>query len=621
MSTTQQNPEKGLTKSGPFSPDRYNGDNALEVGLPSPEAMNLLVLFSQQMVGTPFVPKALSNGPNPAGNILAVILTGREEGFSPMEALRSYWVSPDGRLAKYANALMAKMRRAGFKFPVQSFSDTKAILKGVRPDGEEYESQFTIEEAKRAGLTGKDIWQKYPQRMLKARVIGDVYNFLAADLGGPAYTAEEIQDIDDSHANAIDPATDQQRMNVLAAQEEKYAVKLKQSSAEVKTIEVQPEVKAEPKQEAAPALPKAAPAPQPEPQEATPDSEPTYEIHVLMATAGKGKPKPIRCEQVPPQKNIQAAGLMAQSMANDSGMEHVIIEVIGNERSQMGGAYKPPTKMAPKPTPAPTAPEQEEPKPEPTAQAHPTTEATAAAEPVIDPMARLNKLAEFIGLPGKTAMARFQAYMSGFLGCRTKEEFKGQPNEDRLKALASLEYTIYADANEFQAGPEVSGQRHRKWLDETTEFLTTLWPKPEDRQCVDLALQLFQKRGNTPKQFRDWTELDGIDLAFRPMEDVYAVLRVLMKTREGVVLLTVAKAHNLSVAKAVDMIETRGLKCSIEQADPKAIEAAIAGYQQAVRDTARQQQAAPPPEKAADPAPAPEEDEDADGEGLFGSDY
>ena len=213
-----------LQRTGPFSTEKYTEQDALSVGLPSPEGLNLLVIFANQMIGTPFIPKALANGPNPAGNILAVVLTGREDGFGPMESLRSYWISPDGRLARYADSMMSKMRRHGFKFPIQEFTNERAVLKGVRPDGDEYQSVFTIEDAKRAGLTNKDIWQKYPSKMLKARVIGDVYRFLAADLGGPTYAAEEIQDLEPESSMAEPSDADQKRADVLAAQESEFKV-------------------------------------------------------------------------------------------------------------------------------------------------------------------------------------------------------------------------------------------------------------------------------------------------------------------------------------------------------------------------------------------------------------
>ena len=608
MSTNQSNVETGLTKVGPFSPTRYNGDNALEVGLPSPEAMNLLVLFSQQMVGTPFVPKALGNGPNPAGNILAVILTGREEGFTPMEALRSYWMSPDGRLAKYADALMAKMRRAGFKFPIKEFSDTKAMLQGIRPDGEDYTSSFTYDEAKRAGLTEKDIWKKYPQRMLKARVIGDVYRFLASDLGGPTYTAEELQDVH-GEAEVNDPEADQRRMEVLQAQEEKYTVKMKPKAEEARPRDAKPAPLPETAAEAAAQTPAA-------PTEATPTLE--YHVYVAMPTAGKNGPKPVRCD-VPPQRDAQVAGLLAQSMANDTGTDHVIMEVntATGETIQIGAPYR----GVKKPPAAPPAPETKPPATPPAEPVASKPPAAAATGP--SPVDRMNALAELLQLPAKTATQRFNAYIAGFLGCTIKE-VKDRPTAEKLRALESLEYTIHHDPDEFNSGPEVSGTRHRKWFDEVLAYLKGLWPKQSEAPAVELALHLFQRWGNNPNQFKSWTELDGIDLAFRPMEDVTASLRGFLRTRDMNKVLLMAKAHNLSVAEIIKQIETRALGCSLEEASQEKIEQAIEGFRLALRDTIKAKEAPVAAEKPAQepekPAPAAEETPAADDQdSLFGS--
>lgn len=96
-----------------------------------------------------------------------------------------------------------------------------AVCETVRKDagGEVYQTYFTIDDAKRAGLWGKkDNWNKYPQRMLKARARMEnlAYNFSdvlmglsdyqdAGPAGGPrdVTPAEELKtaDLDDITAS------------------------------------------------------------------------------------------------------------------------------------------------------------------------------------------------------------------------------------------------------------------------------------------------------------------------------------------------------------------------------------------------------------------------------------
>jgi hypothetical protein len=53
----------------------------------------------------------------------------------------------------------------------------------VRGDtGEKHAETFTIEDAKRAKLAGKDVWQSYPRRMLLARAVSDCCRFICPEI-------------------------------------------------------------------------------------------------------------------------------------------------------------------------------------------------------------------------------------------------------------------------------------------------------------------------------------------------------------------------------------------------------------------------------------------------------
>ena len=54
------------------------------------------------------------------------------------------------------------------------------------------EVEFTVEDAKRAGLTGKDNWRKYPSDMLWARMISRAKRRVAPDVCMGAYVEGEI---------------------------------------------------------------------------------------------------------------------------------------------------------------------------------------------------------------------------------------------------------------------------------------------------------------------------------------------------------------------------------------------------------------------------------------------
>lgn len=182
---------------------KYSDADAKSIGLPTPGALNMLAVFCKSMIGTPFLPRSFADKGNPAGTLLAVVLTGHEMGFSPMQAIRSYWLSPDGRLGMYADAMMAAMLAKGFQANWERLDNEGAVLLMKRPHAPDYRSEFTIEDAKRAGIFQKDksVWPKYPKAMCKARVIGDTFRTLAPDLGGgQMYTKEEIIDLEPSES-------------------------------------------------------------------------------------------------------------------------------------------------------------------------------------------------------------------------------------------------------------------------------------------------------------------------------------------------------------------------------------------------------------------------------------
>jgi len=180
--------------------EKYSEQDAASVGLPSPGAMNLLRIFAKQMQGTPFFPKGLGDNP---GTIMAVVLTGREMGLDPMQSLRGFYLSPDGRLGMYADAMLSIMRKRGeFKFEWLRTDDDACEVKATRPDGEAYTSRFSVEDAKRAGLLDRDrsAWKKYPRNMCRWRCISDIFRTLGSDLGGSQmYDKEEILDMEEDH--------------------------------------------------------------------------------------------------------------------------------------------------------------------------------------------------------------------------------------------------------------------------------------------------------------------------------------------------------------------------------------------------------------------------------------
>lgn len=102
---------------------------------------------------------------------LAIILAGREMGVEPMTALRS--LSFDrGKVIVAADLQLALYKRDGGHAEWVENGMTAVALRLRHPNGDEYVSTFTAEDARRAGLWGKaGPWSQYPVAMMRARAI------------------------------------------------------------------------------------------------------------------------------------------------------------------------------------------------------------------------------------------------------------------------------------------------------------------------------------------------------------------------------------------------------------------------------------------------------------------
>ena len=567
---------------------RYKEELASKMGLPSPYAMGIMKELANDLVASGMVPKCW------AGNPMAVYgaaLRGREMGFQPMESVfEVFWAAPGGNLGMYAKKMLQVMHTGGVTSEfLREDAEACEILFTPPAPHKSYTAKFHVSEAKDAKLVKDDSnWMKWRTDMNRARAISRGWRALLGTFKGGSsgvYSKEEMEDtgmLGEISTTSEPTESDQKRAEVLDA---RYTVKLKTPAPdEPAAIEVKPE----------PPTPEAAKAPEPAP----PSPEPApikYEIYSLFLVAGGGQPKSVLLpDEISTDKT--AASLRAQAIANRTGQAHAVVQVDSDgSRHEVDRCLPPkpaPTEPAAKPAPAAQAPTPTAP-PAPTG----TPESNAAKS-------RLEALAVKLGIPGKTAMARFTAYMSGFIGCPLKQ-FKDAPLAERLVALESLEHLIEFDSNEFASGPEESGKRRRKYRDGIAEYLNNLWPKPDDAPTVALALKLAQQWGNSPQQFEKWLTMEGIALDFLvPMADVHALLRVLLKTREGVRLLPLNREHNMSIAAVIEQIETRALMCPVEKAASKSVENAIEAYLMAVKEAAKPK-AKPQPEPEPEPIPEP----------------
>jgi hypothetical protein len=130
------------------------------------------------------------------GEIVAVVLAGRELGVAPMAAIRSIKLIK-GNVTLDASMQLALMVRAGCKVEwLEDGSKGKAELRLERPGQPPHISRFSMEDAQRAGLAGSDNWRKHPAAMLRARCVTAAGKAYCPDVLAGVYLPDELPDSD-----------------------------------------------------------------------------------------------------------------------------------------------------------------------------------------------------------------------------------------------------------------------------------------------------------------------------------------------------------------------------------------------------------------------------------------
>lgn len=131
--------------------------------------------------------------------VLVAIQLGMELGLAPMAALQNIGVI-NGKPGIYGDAALALVRGSGL---CESYTQRwegqgdkrKAVVVSKRVGSEPLTHEFSVEDAKRAGLWGKQgPWSQYPDRMLLFRARGFNLRDNFGDVLKGLHTSEELQD-------------------------------------------------------------------------------------------------------------------------------------------------------------------------------------------------------------------------------------------------------------------------------------------------------------------------------------------------------------------------------------------------------------------------------------------
>ena len=149
--------------------------------------------FAGLLAKSDIVPKDYQGKP---GNVLVAIQWGMEIGLQPMQAMQNIAVI-NGRPSIWGDAMIALVRACpAFEYITETQDDKQATCIIKRKGHPEHRSEFSLEDAKRAGLLGKPgPWTQYTSRMLTLRARAFALRDKFADALNGLPMAEEAMDL------------------------------------------------------------------------------------------------------------------------------------------------------------------------------------------------------------------------------------------------------------------------------------------------------------------------------------------------------------------------------------------------------------------------------------------
>ncbi len=144
-----------------------------------------------------------------AADVLFAVEYAESLGLHPIVAITGVHVV-EGTPSASAGLISMLVRRAGHRLRVSGDAQS-ATCEIVRADDPDYTFSvtWTMDDAQRAGLQGKDNWRKYPASMLKARAVSQCARDAAEDaLFGLHYTPEEAGAVVDQDGNPVEVEPD-----------------------------------------------------------------------------------------------------------------------------------------------------------------------------------------------------------------------------------------------------------------------------------------------------------------------------------------------------------------------------------------------------------------------------
>lgn len=205
----------------------------------APSSLQEAMDFANMLSKSNLVPKDYQGNPS---NCIIAMQWGMEIGLQPLQAMQSIAVI-NGRPAIWGDAMLALVRGSGqLEYIHEDPTDDGCTVRLKRKGEPEAERTFTKEDAKKAGLAGKQgPWAQYPKRMMQLRARAFALRDVFPDVLRGVFIAEEAQDMPaEKHmgtADEVQPSVQRLDKPASRADKARAAVASRKAEAPATTLE------------------------------------------------------------------------------------------------------------------------------------------------------------------------------------------------------------------------------------------------------------------------------------------------------------------------------------------------------------------------------------------------
>lgn len=180
--------------------------NSLAVVNPAPSPASLVPLAEVIKTAEIIVQSGLFPAFKTPQAAAALMLLCRSKGLDPMQAVERYHIV-QGRPVMRADAMLAEFIQGGGRIEWHERTEKIARATFSHPQGGSVEVAWTLDMAKSANLTGKDVWRQYPRQMLHARCVSEGVRSVYPGATNGLYTPEEAENMEPIRATAtVEPS-------------------------------------------------------------------------------------------------------------------------------------------------------------------------------------------------------------------------------------------------------------------------------------------------------------------------------------------------------------------------------------------------------------------------------